>query len=95
MGGNSITGDRMFLSKYMPRVMSHLHYRNVDVSTLKELVRRWYPKEFSDMPDKRFIHKTVADIEDSIAELKYYRSVIFKPPVAAEDESKSLAQIRK
>jgi len=79
LGGNSITYDRIFLKKYMPKVLDHLHYRSIDVSTLKELVRRWYPKEFSECPQKRFIHKTMADIEDSISELKYYRSKFFVP----------------
>jgi oligoribonuclease len=74
----------------MPKVTSHLHYRNIDVSTIKELVRRWYPKEYSEAPAKRFVHKTVADIEDSIAELKYYRSVIFKPEAELGVDSKTL-----
>jgi len=78
MAGNSIYMDRMFIAKYMPRVNAHLHYRNIDVSTIKELTRRWYPKEFFAAPRKQFKHRTLSDIQESIEELKYYRQAIFK-----------------
>ena len=74
--GNSICQDRRFLIKYMPRVDSHLHYRNIDVSSIKELVRRWYPKE-SHFPKKKRTHRALGDISESIAELKYYRKHFF------------------
>lgn len=74
--GNSIHQDRRFLVQYMPRLESWLHYRNVDVSTVKELARRWYP----DQPSwkKNGAHLALADIQESIAELKYYRKKLFK-----------------
>jgi oligoribonuclease len=86
MAGNSIYMDRVFIQKYMPRFFSHFHYRSIDVSTVKELVRRWYPQEFSNAPPKRFEHRTMSDIEESIKELEYYRTSVFKQP---EDEKLS------
>lgn len=74
--GNSICQDRRFLIKYMPRVEEHLHYRNIDVSSIKELVRRWYPKELHFQKKKR-THRALDDISESIAELKYYRKRFF------------------
>ncbi len=65
--------DRRFIDAYMPRLAAHLHYRTVDVSTIKELTRRWYPKVFANAPAKRQSHRALDDIEDSIAELLYYR----------------------
>ena len=75
--GNSIHQDRRFLVKYMPRLESWLHYRNVDVSTVKELVRRWYPNQ--DGWKKKEAHLALADIQESIEELKHYRNINFKP----------------
>ena len=89
MGGNSIHMDRMFISKYLPKFHSHFHYRNVDVSSIKEVVKRWYPEEYYAAPKKRFEHRTLADIEDSIEELKYYRSAVFKSPVEKDGNSDS------
>jgi len=74
--GNSICQDRRFLIKHMPRVDSHLHYRNIDVSSIKELVRRWYPKELH-FPKKKHSHRVLDDIYESIAELKHYRKHFF------------------
>jgi oligoribonuclease len=77
--GNSIAQDRRFLIKYMPRVQDWLYYRNIDVSTLKELVARWYPEKFSP-PRKRGFHQALSDVMESISELDYYRKNFFSPP---------------
>ena len=79
LAGNTIGTDRAFLAKYMPRVDSHLHYRNVDVSSIKELSRRWYPRAYFQSPAKNGGHRALADILESIRELDYYRSVVFVP----------------
>ena len=78
--GNSVWKDRAFLERYMPRVVGLLHYRMVDVSTLKELVRRWYPAPFHS-PKKKEVHRALDDIRESIEELRWYRSRVFVPPV--------------
>ncbi|XP_052794148.1 oligoribonuclease, mitochondrial-like isoform X2 [Mya arenaria] len=78
LAGNSVHADRTFLVKYMPRFTQHLHYRIVDVSTVKELSRRWYPSEFSRAPKKKLSHRALDDIKESIEELNYYRQNIFK-----------------
>ncbi|KAK5980697.1 Exonuclease rnase t and dna polymerase iii [Trichostrongylus colubriformis] len=78
LAGNSVHMDRRFISKYMPRLDSHLHYRIVDVSTVKELAARWYPEEFAKAPPKKCTHRALDDIRESIEELRYYRSVIFR-----------------
>ena len=75
--GNSIGTDRRFLDRYMPDVENFLHYRSVDVSTVKELARRWYPSEFSAMPRKATAHRALDDIVESIEELRYWRATIF------------------
>ncbi len=77
LAGNSIHADRAFLKRYMPALEGHTHYRNVDVSTIKELARRWYPEAIAGAPDKNGGHRALADIRDSIEELRYYRSTIF------------------
>lgn len=77
LAGSSIYVDRMFLAKYMPRLDAHLHYRLVDVSTIKELTRRWYPRVYFNAPKKVGGHRALADIFDSIRELRYYRSTVF------------------
>jgi oligoribonuclease len=76
--GNSVWKDRAFLEVYMPKVVSHLHYRIVDVSTLKELVRRWYPPAFH-APKKKEEHRALGDILESIDELRHYRAKVFVP----------------
>lgn len=78
LAGNSVHVDKLFLARYMPQFVQHLHYRIVDVSTVKELCRRWYPTEYSLAPTKLGAHRALEDIEESINELKYYRKVIFK-----------------
>lgn len=77
LAGNTIGTDRAFLAKFMPRVDSHLHYRSVDVSSIKELSRRWYPRAYFQAPTKHGGHRALADILESIRELDYYRSVVF------------------
>jgi oligoribonuclease len=77
LAGNSIGTDRMFLNRYMPKLDAHLHYRNVDVSSIKELTRRWYPKVYFQLPKKSGGHRALADIRESIAELRYYRQTVF------------------
>ena len=77
LAGNTIGTDRMFLQKYMPDVHEYLHYRNIDVSTIKELSKQWFPKAYYQSPDKNGGHRALADILESIRELAYYRSAVF------------------
>jgi oligoribonuclease len=77
LAGNSIHVDREFLRRAMPRLYGWLHYRNVDVSTLKEVMRRWLPERFAERPKKTGDHRALGDVIDSIAELRYYRDVLF------------------
>ncbi|MCU1403596.1 MAG: oligoribonuclease [Microbacteriaceae bacterium] len=77
LAGNTIGTDRTFLAKYMPRVDRHLHYRNVDVSSIKELSRRWFPRVYFNAPAKDGGHRALADILESIRELEYYRRAAF------------------
>jgi len=89
LAGNTIGTDRMFLAKYMPRVDRWLHYRNVDVSSIKELSRRWYPRAYFQAPAKHGGHRALADIRESIRELAYYRAAVFVPqPGPTSDEAK-------
>jgi oligoribonuclease len=76
LAGSSVYVDRGFLAKYMPDIDQHLHYRLIDVSTIKELARRWYPKAYFNSPEKTGNHRALADIRESIAELRYYRDVM-------------------
>jgi oligoribonuclease len=78
--GNSIGTDRRFLAAQLPEVEGWLHYRSVDVSTVKELARRWYPAAYSAAPGKRAKHRALDDVLESIEELAYYRRTIFLPP---------------
>jgi oligoribonuclease len=77
--GNSIGTDRRFLQDYMPALEAFFHYRNVDVSTIKELARRWYPDALAGLPEKESAHRALDDIRESIEELKYYRTQLFRP----------------
>ena len=77
--GNSIGTDRRFLQEYMPELEAFFHYRNVDVSTIKELARRWNPGALESMPEKESAHRALDDIRESIAELVHYRATLFKP----------------
>lgn len=76
--GNSIGTDRRFLATYLPDVEEWLHYRSIDVSTVKELSRRWYPEAYAAAPDKAGGHRALDDIRESLAELKYYREHVFR-----------------
>ncbi|KAF8937336.1 REXO2 protein [Dissophora ornata] len=78
LAGNSVHADKVFLEREMRPLVDHLHYRIVDVSTVKELSRRWYPKEFARAPEKKGAHRALDDIKESINELKYYRGTVFK-----------------
>jgi oligoribonuclease len=77
--GNSIATDRGFLAKHMPELDEWMHYRMIDVSSVKELARRWYPHAYGGSPEKAGGHRALADITESVAELRYYRSTIFAP----------------
>lgn len=79
LAGNSVATDRAFLERDMPAVANHLHYRIVDVSSIKELARRWYPRVYFNSPAKAGGHRALADILESIAELRYYRAALFPP----------------
>jgi len=88
LAGNTIGTDRAFLAKYMPRVDAHLHYRSVDVSSIKELTRRWFPRIYFQAPAKNGGHRALADILESIRELEYYRKVAFiAEPGPTSDEA--------
>jgi oligoribonuclease len=92
LAGNSIATDRQFLARDMPELNGHLHYRMVDVSSVKELCRRWYPRIFFAKPDKGLAHRALADIEESIRELRYYRATAFVPdPGPSTDEARAAA----
>jgi oligoribonuclease len=93
LAGNSIGTDRAFLAKFMPRVDAHLHYRNVDVSSIKELAKRWFPRVYFNAPSKNGGHRALADILESIRELDYYRHAVFvADPGPSSDEAKTAAQ---
>ena len=79
LAGNSVGTDRNFLLRDMPLVVDHLHYRIIDVSTIKELARRWYTRAYFQSPAKTGGHRALGDIEDSIRELRYYRAAVFVP----------------
>jgi len=80
LAGNSIATDRGFIARDMPALDSFLHYRMIDVSSIKELCRRWYPRIYYGQPTKGLAHRALADIHESIRELKYYRGTAFVPP---------------
>ena len=82
LAGNSIHQDRRFIRRYMPALEKRLHYRMVDVSTIKELVRRWYPQVIARQPAKRDTHRALDDIRESIDELRFYRGQVFLAPPA-------------
>jgi oligoribonuclease len=93
LAGNSIGTDRMFINRYMPTLDGFLHYRNIDVSSIKELTRRWFPKVYFQLPKKDGGHRALADILESIKELKYYRKTVFvEQPGPTTDESKAAAE---
>ncbi|MEU1984741.1 oligoribonuclease [Nocardia sp. NPDC019395] len=79
LAGNSIATDRGFIARDMPRLDKHLHYRMIDVSSIKELCRRWYPRIYFGQPEKGLAHRALADIRESLRELEYYRRTVFVP----------------
>ena len=79
LAGNTVGTDRSFLARDMPALESHLHYRSVDVSSIKELARRWFPRAYYNAPAKTGNHRALADIAESIEELRYYREALFVP----------------
>jgi oligoribonuclease len=85
--GNSVGTDRGFLVRDMPTLEDYLHYRIVDVSSIKELARRWYPKAYFNSPEKSGNHRALADIRESIAELRYYREAVFVPAPGPDSET--------
>ena len=80
--GNSIGMDRRFLAAYLPEIEEYLHYRSIDVSTVKELARRWYPEALAAQPRKAAAHRAMDDIRESVAELRHWRSTVFRVPTA-------------
>jgi oligoribonuclease len=87
LAGNTIGTDRAFLARDMPTLEAHVHYRNVDVSSLKELARRWYPRAYYNTPTKTGNHRALADIQESIEELRYYREALFVAPPGLSTEA--------
>ena len=87
LAGSSDYVDRGFLSRDMPELDAHLHYRLVDVSSVKEISRRWYPRAYFNSPEKKGNHRALGDIRESIAELRYYRDAVFVPPPGPDTES--------
>jgi len=87
--GNSIGTDRRFLAAHLPEIENWLHYRSIDVSTIKELCRRWYPAVLTQAPSKKTAHRALDDVVESVAELAYYRKSIFAPPpvVPGQDDA--------
>jgi oligoribonuclease len=90
--GNSIATDRGFIARDMPELDAHLHYRMIDVSSIKELARRWYPRVYFAQPSKGLAHRALADIHESVVELRYYRQTVFVPePGPSTEEAKAAA----
>jgi oligoribonuclease len=93
LAGNTVATDRSFLARDMPALEAFLHYRIVDVSSIKELARRWYPRTYFQAPTKRGNHRALADIQESIEELRYYRDTVFVPaPGLDSDAARAVAE---
>ncbi|WP_025778600.1 oligoribonuclease [Brevibacterium sp. VCM10] len=91
LGGNSVGTDKVFLTKQMPELVEHLHYRIIDVSSIKELSKQWFPRVYFQAPAKHGNHRALGDIIDSIIELQYYRRAVFSAEGPSSDEAKSIA----
>lgn len=92
LAGNSIATDRGFIARDMPALDAHLHYRMIDVSSIKELCRRWYPRIYYAQPEKGLSHRALADIKESIRELAYYRRTAFvAPPGPSSEQAQAVA----
>jgi len=87
LGGNTVATDRGFLARDMPELEAHLHYRIIDVSSIKELSRRWFPRAYFSSPRKAGGHRALVDITESIAELRYYREAVFVPPPGPDSKT--------
>ena len=87
LAGSSVYVERGFLANYMPELDAHLHYRLVDVSSVKELTRRWYPRVYFASPEKTGNHRALGDIRDSISELRFYRDAVFVPQPGPDSDS--------
>jgi oligoribonuclease len=93
LAGSSVYVDRGFLARYMPALDQHLHYRLIDVSSIKEIARRWYPRVYFSAPEKNGNHRALGDIRESIAELRYYRDAAFVPlPGPDSDTARALGE---
>lgn len=91
LGGNSVGTDKVFLNKQMPELVDHLHYRIIDVSSIKELSKQWFPRAYFQSPEKHGGHRALGDILDSIIELQYYRRAVFSAEGPTSEEAKSIA----
>lgn len=94
LAGNTVGMDKAFLERDMPELIGHLHYRVVDVSSIKELVRRWYPRVFFQAPAKTGGHRALGDIKDSIRELRYYRETVLVPLPGPDSDAAKVAATR-
>ena len=93
LAGNSVGMDRLFIARDLPLLEAHLHYRIIDVSSIKEIARRWFPRSYFASPKKSGNHRALGDIQDSLNELRYYREAIFAPrPGLESDRAKSIAE---
>lgn len=92
LAGNSIATDRTFIARYMPELDNYLHYRMIDVSSIKELSRRWHPRIYNAQPPKGMAHRALADIRESIRELAFYRAAMFISDAPSAGELKEIAQ---
>ncbi|MDR2374097.1 MAG: oligoribonuclease [Bifidobacteriaceae bacterium] len=93
LAGNSVSTDRGFIDRDLPALGAHLHYRNIDVSSIKELARRWYPRLYFAAPEKLGGHRALADIQDSIDELRYYRATMFVPDPGPDSDTARAAAL--
>ena len=94
LAGNTVGTDRLFLTRDMPQLESYLHYRIVDVSSIKELARRWFPRAYFAAPAKGGNHRALADIQESIEELRYYRAAVFVPSPGPDSEAAKELAVR-